>query len=77
MGNIINVIINNFQFLEKKLSKAHEECQRKANDACEEGMHVIVIDNTNVCRWELSYYTNLASKHSYVVVLVTPKTPWR
>ena len=64
-------------FLQEKLSEAHDECQRKSKEACEAGTHVIVIDNTNVRQWEMSYYTNLASKHSYVTVLVTPKTPWR
>ena len=59
------------------LSAAHAACQNKAKDSCNSGVSVVVVDNTNVRRWEMKFYLELASQRDYVVVLVQPKTPWR
>jgi len=58
-----------------KLSEAHEACQQKALDAAENGQ-IIVIDNTNIRRWEMSSYYNIARHNGYIVIVVTPQTPW-
>ncbi len=59
------------------LSEAHKQSQATATDACKSGRGTVIIDNTNVEHWEMKPYLDLASFHGYLVVIVTPKTPWR
>lgn len=66
-----------YEFDVNLLGEAHLYCQNLARAACENMTSVIVIDNTNVMRWEMKAYLELAVMHNYVVVMVTPKTPWR
>ncbi|CAG5118239.1 unnamed protein product [Candidula unifasciata] len=66
-----------YVFDEALLGAAHETCQKKAKKACLGQVPIVVIDNTNVRRWELRFYTALANSTGYVTVLVEPKTPWR
>ncbi|GFS23163.1 2',3'-cyclic-nucleotide 3'-phosphodiesterase, partial [Elysia marginata] len=65
-----------YHFNEKLLSVAHTDCQQKAKNACEANTPVVVIDNTNVRRWEMKFYLMLGSTYGYVTVLVQPMTPW-
>jgi len=58
-----------------KLSEAHQTCQQKAQTAAESGRN-IVVDNTNIRRWEMSEYYNIAQRNGYIVIVVTPCTPW-
>ena len=41
------------------------------------GENLIVVDNTNVKRWEMVHYYQLAERYRYAVLLVEPRTPWR
>lgn len=66
-----------YVFDETLLGAAHETCQKKAQKACSGQVPIVVIDNTNVRRWELRFYTELANISGYVVILVQPKTPWK
>ncbi|KAK6961364.1 2p 3p-cyclic-nucleotide 3p-phosphodiesterase [Biomphalaria glabrata] len=59
------------------LGAAHADCQSKAAQACQQNAPIIVIDNTNVKRWEMKYYADLGNVHGYVIVTVQPKTPWK
>ena len=59
------------------LKEAHEQCQRGAEDAMRNGVGVVVVDNTNVRRWEMGFYFKAAARHGYSVVLVESRTPWR
>ena len=59
-----------------ELTAAHEKCQLKAKEACQNNTPAVIIDNTNVCRWEMKHYLDVAAKHSYTVIVVTPKTAW-
>ena len=36
-----------------------------------------MVDNTNVKRWEMVPYYQLAERYRYAVLLVEPRTPWR
>ena len=65
-----------YKFDAKKLSYAHTECQQKAAEACAKGASVVIIDNTNVRRWEMRCYKELARQEGYVVLVAIPKTPW-
>ena len=66
-----------YNFDPAHLSEAHAACQNKAKDSCNRGMNVVVVDNTNVRRWEMKFYLELAHQRDYIVVLVQPKTPWK
>ena len=58
-----------------KLSEAHIACQQKA-DAAAKNRQNIVIDNTNIRRWEMSRYYHIAKHNGYIVIVIIPQTPW-
>ena len=66
-----------YNFDPTKLGFAHETCQLLTEQYCWNGCPVVTIDNTNVKRWEMTYYLDLAFRTNYVVVLVEPQTPWK
>ncbi|XP_005108340.1 2',3'-cyclic-nucleotide 3'-phosphodiesterase [Aplysia californica] len=66
-----------YEFDEKLLSSAHSTCQQKVKEACHKGTPVVIVDNTNVKKWEMKFYLSLANRCGYVVILVEPKTPWK
>ncbi|XP_061164864.1 2',3'-cyclic-nucleotide 3'-phosphodiesterase-like [Saccostrea echinata] len=59
------------------LGSAHRFCQEKATEAVRNGANVIIIDNTNIKRWEMKFYLDLARQQKYHIVLVQPKTDWK
>ena len=38
---------------------------------------IVIVDNTNVRRWEMSFYFKAAARHGYNVVVLESKTPWK
>ncbi|KAJ8320766.1 hypothetical protein KUTeg_002353, partial [Tegillarca granosa] len=66
-----------YNFQPDCLSYAHFDCQKNAREACLKQMNVIVIDNTNIRRWEMKLYLDMAREFNYVVVPVRPRTRWR
>lgn len=66
-----------YMFDPKRLREAHEYSHEKARRACIRNENVVVIDNTNVKKWEMDYYFRLAFKTCYTVILVEPQTPWK
>ncbi|KAF6775928.1 hypothetical protein AHF37_03727 [Paragonimus kellicotti] len=66
-----------YQFDISRIAEAHQWCQAKAHGAAQSGLSPLVIDNTNVRAWETRFYTDLARRFSYTVIMVTPQTPWR
>ena len=73
----LNTLTGEYQFDRSQLSEAHKWCQSKAEEACRNRANIVIVDNTNVKRWEMVPYFRLAQKYSYSVVLVEPRTPWR
>ncbi|KAJ9577232.1 hypothetical protein L9F63_006206 [Diploptera punctata] len=61
-----------YDFDPHKLEEAKIFCQEKARNACEASTHVVVIDNTNMRKWEMKYYFKLAAETCYVIVIVEP-----
>ena len=53
----------NYIFDRNKLKEAHGECLLKADGNLQEGRSVI-IDNTNVKKWEYQKYIELANKYN-------------
>ena len=45
------------------LGEAHSWCQSKAEQACLNRANILIVDNTNVKRWEMVPYFKIASKH--------------
>ncbi|KAH8862055.1 2',3'-cyclic-nucleotide 3'-phosphodiesterase [Schistosoma japonicum] len=66
-----------YQFDINRLNEAHEWCHNSAYNAACFGHSPIVIDNTNTRSWETRYYTDLARRFHYFVIMVIPQTPWR
>ena len=66
-----------YQFENSKLKDAHSYCRNKAQDAVKSKISKIVIDNTNVMKWEMGPYNKMGRSEGYIVLLVEPKTPWR
>ncbi|XP_062569118.1 2',3'-cyclic-nucleotide 3'-phosphodiesterase-like isoform X2 [Saccostrea cucullata] len=66
-----------YNYRSDDLGSAHRFCQEKASDAVRNGTNVIIIDNTNIKRWEMKFYLDLARQQQYTIVLVQPKTDWK
>jgi len=66
-----------YTFKEKKLKDAHNYSHARAEEVCRLGHPLVIVDNTNVKRWEMAKYFSIAEQYMYMVVLVEPRTPWR
>ncbi|XP_058859339.1 2',3'-cyclic-nucleotide 3'-phosphodiesterase-like [Acipenser ruthenus] len=59
------------------LPEKYKELDEEAGRFCEEGVAVVVIDDTNH-QWErLEKLFDIASEYQYLAHLVEPKTPWK
>ncbi|XP_023349258.1 NEDD4-binding protein 2-like 1 [Eurytemora carolleeae] len=67
----------NSLFKVEELKNAHQFSQDICDEYCSRGELLVVVDNTNVKRWEMGTYFKLAEKYRYTVILAEPKTPWR
>ncbi|CAG0881872.1 unnamed protein product [Darwinula stevensoni] len=65
-----------YEFDPSRLKDAHAYSQAKADQECNKGTSVVIIDNTNVTRWEMIPYVKMGNAYKYVVLLIEPKTPW-
>ncbi|KAJ3117534.1 NEDD4-binding protein 2 [Physocladia obscura] len=60
-----------------RLSEAHVWNQARAINAMQSrSADYIVIDNTNLCRWEAKPYVEAAIRHNFSVEVYEPQTPW-
>jgi len=66
-----------YKFDRTKLKDAHLFSQAKAEELCQKLTNLIIIDNTNVKRWEMAPYFRTASQHRYTVIVAEPRTPWK
>ncbi|MCX6744743.1 MAG: AAA family ATPase [Candidatus Parcubacteria bacterium] len=53
------------------IGQAHQQCFAKFLNAVAEGQPVIVVDNTNIQRWEVSPYYMTGMVFGYQVLIVT------
>ncbi|GFY48334.1 NEDD4-binding protein 2 [Trichonephila inaurata madagascariensis] len=60
-----------------KLDEAHHWNQNRAREAILNGITPVIIDNTNVERWEMSPYVSMGKKYNYDTVILEPNTPWK
>lgn len=59
------MIGDTYLFDPSHIGKAHEWCKFKANGAMSLGVNLIIIDNTNTQKWEMSDYVKIAEKFGY------------
>lgn len=59
-----------YKFDSTNLKEAHLYCQNKARESVNNRTSTVVIDNTNVMKWEMQPYLRMAHKGGYVVILV-------
>jgi len=71
------MLTGEYVFNVAQLKDAHAYSQSTCEEYCRNGESLIVVDNTNIKRWEMSAYLKMAEKYRYLVILVEPKTPWK
>ncbi len=60
-----------YRFNPKNLPQAHEQCQRRTDNAMEAERDCIVVHNTFSQRWEMEPYFKMASRRGYRVTVVS------
>jgi len=63
----VNHETGEYEFDAKKLSQAHAYCRTRADTACELGVGLVIIDNTNTRKWEYEGYLKIAERFGYDV----------
>ncbi|ORX84156.1 P-loop containing nucleoside triphosphate hydrolase protein [Anaeromyces robustus] len=64
------------QYDPTKIGEAHQSNQNKCKEKCEQGISPIIIDNTNIKRWEAKPYVEIALEYNYKIEIREPDTPW-
>lgn len=59
-----------------RIGFAHGWCRAKFDQALEDGVDVVIVDNTNVTVRECRHYAVMAREHGYDVKFLEPDTPW-
>jgi len=62
---------------EEGVPYAHFWNRGRVEEAMKKGDSPIIADNTNVKKWEMKPYVELALKYGYEVELKEPQTPWK
>lgn len=66
-----------YTFEKEKLGLAHTKCRQLCEIHMNNGVDVILIDNTNTQAREAKEYVRLATQYHYNIELMEPKTPWK
>lgn len=59
----------NYKFDPNKLAYAHAECQKLTRMALQANVHIVIVSNTFVQRWEMRPYAEMAKKYDYQLVI--------
>ena len=62
-----------YRFDKSKLSDAHNECQRVAFGAMNDGHSLVVVHNTFTTMWEMVPYLSIAKLHNYSIQVIECK----
>lgn len=65
-----------FHFDRRHIRKSHKWNQARINSHVQNGWSPIIIDNTNIKKWEMNDYLEVAVQNGYLVEIVRPNTPW-
>ncbi len=66
-----------FRWDARKLTELHLRNQADVQQACRRGVELVVVDNTNVHRWEMAPYEDIARNYGYRVHVLTVEPPRR
>ncbi len=61
----------------RKIGEAHAHCRGKAEGLMAAGYHTVVVDNTNIQKWQFATYLELAERYGYHVDYDCGRAPWR
>lgn len=64
-----------YEFDQSKLGKAHQANLDAFAESLDANQPVVIVDNTNIRRWEFAKYIKLANRAGYVVQEVKAPTP--
>ena len=65
-----------YVFEGKKIGIAHSWNKSRVEEAMKESISPIVVDNTNITKWEREPYINMAKLYDYDYEIVLPDSPW-
>jgi len=65
-----------YKYDPEKIGEAHKFNQDRCKEHCRKGTTPIIIDNTNVKRWEAKIYVEYAMYYNYDIEIREPDTPW-
>lgn len=60
----------------RKLSEGHMWNQRRVIAALHKATNPIIVDNTNMCMWEMRSYATFAVENAYLLEVLEPCTSW-
>ena len=70
----------NYNWDANKIGDAHRSCRDQARKAISDGISPVIIDNTNVSKWELKQLIpmiKMAQDNEYTARVEEAQTPWR
>ncbi|XP_023173126.2 uncharacterized protein LOC111600974 isoform X2 [Drosophila hydei] len=67
---------NGYEFNPNFLPEAHEWNKERVKRKAAAGWSPIIVDNTNIMKWEMQPYVQIAVQHGYIVELLEPQTSW-
>ena len=70
------IIAGEYKFRPDWLPRAHQTCKEKFKSALKKGTKIVIVDNTNTCKWEFEEYQKLAKTFGYTVEVKIPETDW-
>lgn len=70
------MIDGQYSFDASRLGQAHKDCQLRVRKAMEKTSDPLVVSNTNMTRWELNPYLQMAVEYNYTVKVYRIKGPW-
>uniref|UniRef100_A0A182JZU7 Smr domain-containing protein n=1 Tax=Anopheles christyi TaxID=43041 RepID=A0A182JZU7_9DIPT len=66
-----------YKFQPDALNAAHQFNQQNVLAKARDGWSPIIVDNTNICLWEMRPYVQYAADHGYFLEVLEPQTHWR
>lgn len=66
---------NGYHFWPEKLKENHQRNIKAFRKSCEQGIPIVICDNTNTRKWEWQFYENIAKKNGYIVTFVEMPHP--
>ncbi|XP_017861853.1 PREDICTED: uncharacterized protein LOC108613119 [Drosophila arizonae] len=65
-----------YEFNPSILPEAHDWNKERVKCKAAAGWSPIIVDNTNIMKWEMQPYVQIAVQHGYLIELLEPQTSW-